>query len=112
MASSDFDFRQMAVEKLGEDYSQSFNTSENMVICVNDKDQEGFGKVDYLIFDLGKSQVLYEELGFMGTIKWENDSVIKIKRITGIPAANETGAGITYYDLVKKTNVNPASNNK
>ena len=79
-----------------------------MVICVNDENQVGLGKVDYMIFDLEDSNLVYEEFNFMGSITWYSNSIIRIKRMTGVPTAMNTNAGVTYYDLVNRVNVDPS----
>ena len=106
-ASLNVDYHQVSSEKLGDNYSSSFNEMKNMVICVNDENQVGLGKVDYLIFDLDNSKMIYEKFNFMGSISWHSDSIIRIRRITGVSSAKNTNAGITYYDLINQVNVTP-----
>ena len=101
-------YQQLASEKLGADYSSSYNEARDMVICVNEKEKVGLEKVDYMIFDLDNSKLVYERFNFMGSITWYNNSVIRIKRITGVTSARNTNAGITYYDLIKNENINPS----
>ena len=83
------------------------NETKTMVICVNDENKVGLEKVDYMIFDLEDSELIYEKFNFMGSISWYSDSIIRIKRITGVTSAMNTNAGITYYDLVNNENVDP-----
>ena len=73
-----------------------------MVICWNASGEMH----DYLILNLVDEAVVYEKARFRGMINWKSDSVIKIRRITGIPTDNIDGGGVTYYDLVNQVNVN------
>lgn len=102
--SSNPGFHELVKNKLGDNHSAEYNESETMAICwknLDDYDE----KHDYIIVDLENQKIAYENFGFRGKITWETDSVIKVRRITGIPTEPEVQGGITYYDLINQVNI-------
>lgn len=104
-AQSQIGIEEQIENEFGKDYAVKYNTSKTFALYW--QNQDDMDEVhDYIIADLKNQKFIYENLKFRGVITWETDSVIKIRRITGLPASPETQNGITYFDLIKKKNIN------
>ena len=97
-------------EKIKSGYNLIYNSDSSFVIYQKSSYNESRRPqrtIDFLIYDLIKDKVIYEENIQDGSIDWLNDHVVKIVNRHGIVSQEKNASNfqIQYYDVKKNINV-------
>jgi hypothetical protein len=77
-------------KKLGPNFSKEFNPSRNFVLCTQ-RAPELKEKIalKFLVLDVQKNTIIYENSFFPGYVKWYSDTSLEILNVPGIIQAHE-----------------------
>ncbi len=103
--------KEMIVEKIGKNYKLVKNSTQDHAICLAEeelKENNGINKVSFLIINLNNNIILFEDVIANAEVSWENNNLVRIKRIPGMISKNEIDdrRNILYrYDIRKKMKI-------
>jgi len=108
--SSDGDaYKKIASEKFGSGVDYLFNSSKTYVVCLKKSKPTSDlpqSKIDFLVFDLGKEEIIYENKLEGGEIRWMDNEKIEVKITPGIVSGDENpNEFIRIYDVKLKTRI-------
>lgn len=111
-------YKKLAKEKFGENFAYRFNHDSTYVLCLKQSkltQKEIFQPLEYFIYDLRNSEMVFEDKLPNGNANWLNPYQVQISWIPGIVTkdekANEKLTGY-IYDLklrkkIRNQNMNP-----
>ncbi len=96
-------FEQVVREKFEEDVSLDYNSIKSHVVCMdyqNPKQLPTYKAKKFMIYDVGKNVVVYEDSFIEGHVEWLTDNKIKIVKGLGKTSPEYPDGYITYiYNL-------------
>lgn len=109
-------FEQIVREKFEGDVNLAYNLNKNHVICMdyqNPKKLPTYKAKKFMIYDIDKDIIVYEDSFVEGNVEWLSDNEVKITKGLGKTSLEYPDGYITYiYNLETGTRKEKASSEK
>ena len=100
------EYKVFAEEKIKSGYKIIYNSDSSFVIyqkSINVEPAHPQNSISFIIYDVNKDKIIYEESVQDGNIEWQNDYLVKIVNRHGIVSQEMKASNIQiqYYDVKK-----------
>lgn len=103
-------YKSVAESKLGVGTEYIFNSSKNYVLCVSQAKPtaaDPMPPLNFLVYDVGNSKLLYERHIAAGTVAWKSNTLLEISETPGIIGNESNDQDHHYiYDLELEQRIN------
>ena len=96
-------YKSIVESKLGAETEYIFNSSKNYMLCVSQAKPtvaDPMPPLNFLVYDIGNSKLLYERHIAAGTVAWKSNTLLEISETAGIIGNESNDEDYHYfYDL-------------